>query len=93
MYTIDLILRHVPMPVSIERKESAAATAAYQQIQQAMASGTPTVLELTCDRQVGKKLTVLTSEIVAVQMADKDAPSGVTSRGGFFAQLVQQSSN
>ncbi|XFA73298.1 hypothetical protein RYO59_001541 [Thermosynechococcaceae cyanobacterium Okahandja] len=93
MYTIDLILRHVPMPVSVERKEAAAAEAVYQTICQAMASGTPTVVELTCDRQVGKKLTVLTTDIVAVQIADKDAPATVSSRGGFFAQLVQSASS
>lgn len=89
MYTIDLILRHAAVPVSVERKDATAAEALYQQICQAMASGTPTVLELTCDRQVGKKLTVLTTDIVAVQIADKDASTAVTSRGGFFAQLVQ----
>ncbi len=93
MYTIDLILRHVPMPVSVERKEASAAEAVYKNICQAMASATPTVLELTCDRQVGKKLTVLTSDIVAVQMADKDASTAVSSRGGFFAQLMQSPSN
>ncbi|ATS18993.1 hypothetical protein L5470_12335 [Synechococcus sp. PCC 6717] len=89
MYTIDLILRHVPMPVGVERKDTTAAEALYQTVCQAMASGTPTVLELTCDRQVGKKLTVLTTDIVAVQLADKNASTAVSSRGGFFAQLVQ----
>ena len=48
MYVIELALRMSPVPVSVQRKEAEAAEALYQQIRQALESGQPRLLELTC---------------------------------------------
>jgi len=43
----------------------------------------PRLLELTCEKVEGKKVTVLTQAILAVQMYEKTAASGGTKRPGF----------
>ncbi|MDG2991768.1 hypothetical protein L3556_12630 [Candidatus Synechococcus calcipolaris G9] len=93
MFTIDIVLKNVPLPLGVDRKEAEAAQALYQQLMDAMKAGSPQVMELTCDRQTDKKVAISTKEIIAVQLTDKDAGDTVTSRGGFFAQLVQQTSS
>ena len=55
MYVIELALRMSPVPVSVQRKEAEAAEALYQQIRQALESGQPRLLELTCEKVEGKK--------------------------------------
>ena len=47
MFTIDLTLRNVPFPVSLERKSAEDAEAVYKDILAAMGSGTPEILELS----------------------------------------------
>lgn len=93
MFTIDIVLKNVPLPLGVDRKEAEAAQALYQELMDAMKAGSPPVMELTCDRQTDKKIALSTKEIIAVQLTDKDAGDTVTSRGGFFAQLVQQTSS
>lgn len=83
MFTIDLILKNTPFPVSVQRKSTEEAEALYKQITEAMRSGGD-IMELTCDRQTEKKVTVRASEISAVQVSQKD--STTTGRPpGFFA--------
>ena len=51
-----------------------------------MRSGQPEVIELTCDRQTEKKAAVRASEILSVQMAQKDGSAvGGGRPPGFFA--------
>lgn len=56
MFTIDLTLKNTPFPVSVQRKSAEEAEAVYKQILETMRSGTPDIVELTCDRQGEKKL-------------------------------------
>lgn len=93
MFTIDIVLKNVPLPLGVDRKEAESAEALYQQLLEAMKASTPKVVELTCDRQTNKKVAVSSQDIIAVQLTDKDAGDTVTSRGGFFAQLVQQANS
>ena len=60
VYVIELALRMSPMPVSVQRKESEAAEALYQQVRTALEQGQPRLLELTCEKVEGKRLSVLT---------------------------------
>lgn len=84
MFTIDLTVKNTPFPVSVQRKEVEEAEAVYKQIVEAMRSGTPEILELTCDRQGEKKVALRASEISGVQMSEKDsATAGKTP--GFFS--------
>lgn len=86
MYIIDLALKEAPSLLSIQRKTAEDAEAVYQQVLQAIQSGNPVVLELTCEQQTGKKFAVLVSEIAAVQVAEKSGSGAGSGRvPGFFA--------
>lgn len=84
MFTIELMLRGTPLVLSVQRKEAEAAEALYQQILKAMNSESPEILELTCDRQSEKKIGVLSSDISAVQIADKSGTAASGRPAGFF---------
>ena len=45
--------------------------------------GNPRLLELTCEKVEDKKITVLVSEIIAVQIYEKTSSSGSSKRPGF----------
>ena len=83
MYVIELALRMSPVPVSVQRKEHGDAEALYQQIRQALEQGQPRMLELTCEKGEGKKVTGLISEVLAVQLYEKTAATGGSKRPGF----------
>ena len=83
MYVIELALRMSPVPVSVQRKEHGDAEVLYQQIRQALEQGQPRMLELTCEKVEGKKVTVLISEVLAVQLYEKTAATGGSKRPGF----------
>ena len=72
-----------PVPVSVQRKEQSEAEALYQQIRQAIEQGQPRLLELTCEKVEGKKVTLLISEVLAVQLYEKTAAAGGSKRPGF----------
>lgn len=71
MFVIDLTLKNSPITLSVQRKAEADAKAVYQQVLDAVRTGNPVTLELTCEQQAGKAIGVLVSEIAAVQMAEK----------------------
>ena len=83
VYVIELALRMSPMPVSVQRKERDAAEAVYQQVRTTLEQGEPRLLELTCEKVDGKRLSVLTSEILAVQIYEKTAATSGSKRPGF----------
>jgi len=83
VFVVELSLKLSPMPVAVQRKEQAAADALYQQVKQAMESGQPRLLELTCEKEESKRVTLLSSEVVAVQTYEKSAMGGGSKRPGF----------
>ena len=83
VYVVELALRMSPMPISVQRKESGDAEAVYQQVRQALEQGQPRLLEMTCEKVEGKRLSVLTSDVLAVQIYEKTAASGGSKRPGF----------
>ncbi|MEJ6657566.1 MAG: hypothetical protein QNK79_02600 [Synechococcus sp. ArSW.bin.68] len=83
MYIVELALRMSPMPISVQRKESGDAESVYQQVRQALEQGQPRLLELTCEKVEGKRLSVLMSDVLAVQIYEKTAASGGSKRPGF----------
>lgn len=87
MFTIDLTLKNTPFPLSVQRKEAKEAEAVYKQIMEAMRSGSPDVLELTCDQKTEKKVAIRASEISGVQMSQKDGAA--TGRPPGFFSLVE----
>lgn len=86
MYLIDVTLKNTPVTLSVQRKTEEEAKAVYGQIMEALKSGNPTVIELTCDQQVGKQVCILVNEISAVQIAEKSSTAASSGRPpGFFA--------
>ena len=83
MYVIELAIKMSPMPVSVQRKEQATAEALYQQVRQTMEQGQPRLLELSCEKMEGKRVTVLSSEVLSVQIYEKTATGGGSKRPGF----------
>ena len=83
VYVVELALRMSPMPISVQRKESGDAESVYQLVRQALEQGQPRLLELTCEKVEGKRLSVLTSDVLAVQIYEKTAASGGSKRPGF----------
>tara|TARA_Y100001968_G_scaffold49997_1_gene40399 strand:- start:779 stop:1066 length:288 start_codon:yes stop_codon:yes gene_type:complete len=83
LYTIEIALRLTPFPLSVQRKELANAKSLYNQIKESMTQGHPTILELTCEQLADKKISILTSEILAVQMYEKTSSGGGNKRPGF----------
>jgi hypothetical protein len=85
MFIIDLALKSTPAMLSVQRKTMEDAQAVYQQVLNAIRSGNPVILELTCEQQPDKKMGILVSEIAAVQMAEKSTTGTSSGRApGFF---------
>ncbi len=80
---IELALKLTPLPLSVQRKNPNDAQALYQQVRQSMEKGHPRLLELCCEKVEDKKVTVLTSELLAVQVYEKTASAGGSKRPGF----------
>jgi hypothetical protein len=89
MFTIDVTLKGSPLALSVQRKDAEEAETLYRQIMQAIQAGSAQVIELTCDRQIEKKIGILSSEISAVQISDKSSASASGRSPGFWAQLAE----
>ena len=87
MFIIDLTLKNTAANLSVQRKTAEDAEAVYQDVLSAMRSGTP--LELTCEQMQGKKLTVLSSEIIAVQLSEKSSTASSGRPPGFLALATE----
>jgi hypothetical protein len=86
MYILEITLKGTPAGLSVQKKEEADANAAYQQIISAMKSASSEqLLELTCDHQTGKRVSVFGSAICAVQIYEKSSGGSSGRTPGFFA--------
>ncbi|WP_017306013.1 hypothetical protein [Spirulina subsalsa] len=85
MFTIDLVLKFSPIPVSVQRKEEADAKALYQQIVQALSQTPPQLIQLTCEKQPDKQVAVMSDQISAVVVSEKSAAMAGRSTGFFVS--------
>ena len=83
MYVIELALKLSPLPLSVQRKTLNDAESVYQNLRRHIERGDSNLIELTCEKVESKKLAVLSSEVLAVQMYEKTAASGASKRPGF----------
>ena len=90
MYTIDIIVRNTALPISIERKEANDAEQVYQQVLSAINSTDRQVLELTCEKQEGKKVAVVSDSIVATIVSQKSGAASTGRAAGFFSAVTQE---
>ena len=85
MFTIDVSLKGTPVTLTVQQKSQADAEALYHKILAALHSGSNEVLELTCEQQPGKKVSVLANQIAAVQIFEKTSTSAASGRPPGFA--------
>ena len=85
MYCIELTIKLSPMPLVVQRKEHADAQRLYSEVVDSIRKGNERLLELTCEKVEEKRITVLISEITAVQIYEKTS-TGTSKRPGFSLQ-------
>ena len=83
MYVIELALKLSPLPLSVQRKNLEDALSLYQKVRNCMERGQPSLLELTCEQVEDKKVSVMVSELLAVQIYEKTDAIGGSKRPGF----------
>ena len=86
MYCIELTIKLSPMPLIVQRKEHGDAQRLYSEVVDSIQKGNQRLLELTCEKVEDKRITVLVSEIIAVQIYEKTSSSGSSKRPGFSLQ-------
>ena len=90
MFTIDIVLQDIPLPIQVQRKEAEAADSLYQQIRSAMESGSNELIELTCDKDEDKKVAVKSNLICAISVNKKSGGMAEGRVPGFFAAVADQ---
>ena len=85
MYCIEITIKLSPMPLVVQRKEHGDAQRLYSEVVDAIQKANQRLLELTCEKLEDKKITVLVSEITAVQIYEKTS-TGTSKRPGFSLQ-------
>jgi hypothetical protein len=90
MFTIDLLVRYIPLPISVEKKEEAEAKALYKSILETIKSDNVQVIELTCDKQPDKKIAVLSNQVTGVIISQRDGTATGAKAPGFFAALAEK---
>ncbi len=83
MYVIELALKLSPLPLVVQRKTLVDAQNLYNTVRQSLEKTQPKLLELNCEQVQDKKIAVLTSEVLAVQIYEKTAASSGIKRPGF----------
>ncbi len=83
MYVIELALKASAFPLAVQRKKLKDANALYTTVRQSLEKGHPSLLELNCEQLKDKRITVVTSEVLAVQIYEKAALGEGIKRPGF----------
>ena len=86
MYSVELTIKLSPLPLIVQRKEHVDAKRLYSEVIDTLKKGNQRLIELTCEKVEDKKITVLVSEIIAVQIYEKTSSSGGSKRPGFSLQ-------
>mgnify|MGYP001194648504 CR=1 FL=1 len=66
MYCIELTIKLSPLPLVVQRKEHGDAQRLYSEVIDSIKKGNQSLLELTCEKVEGKKITVLVSDKFSV---------------------------
>ena len=85
MYCIELTIKLSPIPLIVQRKEHEEAQRIYSEVIDLIQKGNQRLLELVCEKVEDKRITVLVSEISAVQIYEKTS-SSTSKRPGFSIQ-------
>lgn len=90
MFTIDIVLQDIPLPISVQRKELEAAEGMYQKIVSVMGSGSTEIIELTCDKDEDKKVAVKGNLICAISLNKRSGGMAEGRVPGFFAAVADR---
>ena len=90
MFTIDIVLQEIPLPIQVQRKEAEAAESLYQQLMSAMRSGSAELIELKCDKDEEKKVAVKGDLICAISVNKKSGGMAEGRVPGFFAAVADK---
>lgn len=86
MFIIDLTLKNTAAGFSVQRKTAEDANTLYLTLVDAMRSGNPEILEVTCEFQSSKRISLRVSDLSAVQVSEKASTSTASGRvPGFLA--------
>ena len=85
MYCIEITIKLSPLPLIVQRKDYENAQRLYSEVIDSIQKGNQKLLELTCEKVEDKRITVLVSEITAVQIYEKTS-SSTSKRPGFSLQ-------
>lgn len=85
MFIIDVTLKSTPITLSVQRKTAEDAETSYQQVIEAMKSGEQRLIELVCEHQTGKKISIVSSEITAVQLYEKSGTATASGKAPGFS--------
>jgi hypothetical protein len=85
MFILEFTLKNTPGTLSVQKKDQESAEAAYQQLVSALTTNSDQLIELTCDHQTGKKVALLGSSVLSVQMYEKTSGGASGRTPGFFA--------
>ena len=80
MYSLELTIKLSPLPLIVQRKEHGDAKRLYSEVIDTIQKGNQRLLELTCEKVEDKRITVLVSDIRAVQIYEKTSSSGSRKR-------------
>ena len=83
MYLIELSLKMSPFPLSVQRKELEDAMNLYKTLKESLEKEYPKILEISCEKSEDKKIAVLLSEVLAVQIYENSTGVGGSKRPGF----------
>ena len=86
VYCIELAIKLSPIPLVVQRKNHEDAKRLYDEILQIIQKNNERFLEITCEKVEDKKISVLVSEIIAVQIYEKTSSAGSSKRPGFSLQ-------
>lgn len=90
MFMIDIVLKNTPSILSVQRKTVEDAETVYKEVVEAVKGGGTPFMELTCEKETGKRVTFAVSEVVAIQVADKSSASPSGRPPGFFAMSAAE---
>ena len=83
MFVIELALKMSPFPLTVKRKKLEDAEALYKRVCESIGRADNKLLELSCEQMICKKIAVLTSEIIGVQIYQQNSGLGGSKRPGF----------
>ena len=89
MYSLEICLRYSPFPVSIQKKDYEDIKKIYNEIKISMQSSenNSNLIELTCEKVLGKLIAVRVQEIISVQIYEKSSIAGGSNRPGFSLDI------